>query len=85
MGWALRFKASVEKDLKKIAPKEVEAIFDGLSALLDDPRGQGRPLKGDKKGLWRYRFGSYRVICDLQDEVLTVLVVRVGHRKDVYQ
>jgi len=45
----------------------------------------GKPLHGDKGGLWRYRVGDYRLICDIQDERITVLAIRVGHRKDVYR
>jgi mRNA interferase RelE/StbE len=51
----------------------------------DNPRQWGKPLHGDKGGLWRYRVGDYRLICDVQDERITVLVLRVGHRKDVYR
>jgi len=51
----------------------------------EDPRQLGKPLHGDKGGLCRYRVGDYRLICDIQDERITILVVRVGHRKDVYR
>ena len=54
-------------------------------AKLDDPRQLGKPLKGQHSELWRYRVGDYRVVCDLRDEVLVVLVVRIGHRKEVYE
>ncbi len=53
--------------------------------LAENPRQWGKPLDGDKVGLWRYRVGDYRLICDIQDERITVLVIRVGHRKDVYR
>jgi mRNA interferase RelE/StbE len=42
-------------------------------------------LHGEKRGLWRYRVGDYRPICDIQDEQITVLVLTLGHRKDVYR
>ena len=51
----------------------------------ENPRQLGKPLHGDKGGLWRYRVDDYRLICDIQDERITILVVRVGHRKDVYR
>lgn len=51
----------------------------------DDPRALGRALKGELGDLWRYRVGNIRIICDIQDNVLTILVVEMGHRKDVYQ
>lgn len=48
----------------------------------DDPR---KALKGELDDLWRYRVGNIRIICDIQDNVLTILVVKMGHRKGVYQ
>jgi mRNA interferase RelE/StbE len=55
-------------------------------ATLDDPRSIGEALKGSKLGdLWKYRVGDYRVISDIQDGALRVLVVRVGNRREVYR
>ena len=54
-------------------------------AVLDDPRELGEPLKGNFAGLWRYRVGDYRVIAQIQDDRLVVLVVRVGHRREIYR
>ena len=51
----------------------------------ENPRQWGKPLHGEKQGLWRYRVGHYRLICDIQDERVIVLVLEVGHRKDVYR
>jgi mRNA interferase RelE/StbE len=50
-----------------------------------DPRRFGKALSGDKSGLWRYRVGDHRIICKIEAEQLTVLVIRVGHRRTVYQ
>jgi mRNA interferase RelE/StbE len=50
-----------------------------------DPRSIGKPLRGEKGELWRYRVGDYRIICRIEDRYLVVLVLRVGHRKDVYR
>lgn len=47
------------------------------------PRSTGKPLRGD--GLWRYRVGDYRILCAIQDDVMIVLVVEVGHRREVYR
>lgn len=49
------------------------------------PRQFGKPLKGDRVGLWRYRIGNYRVVCQIQDERSTVVVLRIAHRKEVYR
>ncbi len=59
--------------------------MDSRIAGLEDPRSNGRALAGALGGLWRYRVGSCRVICDIQDRVLRVLVVRIGNRRDVYR
>jgi mRNA interferase RelE/StbE len=50
-----------------------------------DPRQWGKALQGEKRGLWRYRVGDYRLICDIQDEKITILVLELGHRNDVYR
>ena len=50
-----------------------------------NPRQFGKALHGDKQGLWRYRLGKHRIICGIQDEKLTVLVLAVAHRKEVYR
>ncbi|MDY2980077.1 MULTISPECIES: type II toxin-antitoxin system RelE family toxin [Fusobacterium] len=51
----------------------------------EDPRVHGKSLTGNKKGIWRYRVGNYRVLCDIQDEVLTILVLEIGHRSKIYK
>jgi mRNA interferase RelE/StbE len=52
---------------------------------LPDPRSLGKPLTGEKQGLFRYRVGDYRLICELKDQVLTILVLEVGHRREIYR
>ena len=59
--------------------------MDQRVALLDDPRRRGQALTGPLGSLWRYRVGGCRVICDIQDQVLRVLVVRVSRRDQVYR
>lgn len=54
-------------------------------AALDDPRSRGKGLSGNLAGLWRYRVGDYRVVCELDDGVMVVLVVDVAHRSTVYR
>lgn len=84
--WTIEFKQSAVKELKKIDKISQKRIIKFLESTvyLESPRLRGKALKGGHKDLWRYRIGNYRVICDLEDEKLVVLVVRVGHRKDVY-
>lgn len=88
MGWTISYAASVRKSLEKIdavGRRRIRAYLEERVARLDDPRQLGKPLTGDLGGLWRYRVGDYRIICELQDAQLVVLVVTVDHRKDVYR
>jgi mRNA interferase RelE/StbE len=77
------------KELKKIDAAVRKRILDFLEdrvGRLEDPRAIGEPLKGPVFGeLWKYRFGDYRILCKIEDMRLVVLVVRIGHRKDVYR
>ena len=52
---------------------------------LEDPKDRGKALVGDKKGLWRYRIGDYRIICKIEDDKLLILALSVGHRRDIYK
>ncbi|MDK4274081.1 type II toxin-antitoxin system RelE family toxin [Corynebacterium pseudodiphtheriticum] len=54
-------------------------------AALDDPRSRGKALVGDKSGLWRWRIGDYRVIADIYDEKVTIIILDMGHRRNIYE
>ena len=87
MKWAYRFDERALKELKKLghpAQRDVIAYLDERVAGVADPRRFGKELKSDLAGLWRYRIGDYRILCQIIDHELLVLVVAVGHRKDVY-
>lgn len=73
--------------LRKLDKPAARRIRDALKEIsdLDDPRSRGKALTGDMAGFWRYRVGDYRVICSIEDGALIVLVVDVGHRKDIYR
>ena len=86
--WRVEFNRTSEKQIKKLNHKAQKSIIRFLREQVGtaaNPRQWGNPLHGDKGGLWRYRIGDYRLICDIQDQRVTVLVVAVGHRKDVYR
>ena len=51
----------------------------------DDPRQWGKALQGEKRGLWRYRVGDYRLICDILHDKIIIMILEVGHRKDIYR
>lgn len=77
------FKESVEKDLRSIPKKDLKKILTRIRTLVKEPRPQGyEKLSGQEK--YRIRQGTYRMIYSIQDQDLTVWVVKIGHRKDVY-
>jgi mRNA interferase RelE/StbE len=85
--WKIKFNPQAEKSLKALehqAKRRIESFMDDLK-VRDDPREIGKALSGNLKGLWRYRIGDYRVICQIKDKELIILVVDLGHRKDIYQ
>lgn len=84
--WTVNFSAKAAKlfdKLDKQVQRQLGAEIDKILSL-DDPRQLGKALTGDLSGLWRYRAGDYRIICEIQDNVLMILVVRVAHRKEIY-
>ena len=88
MAWKVEVSPTATRQIAKLARTAQAQIYRYLTDKIQsskDPRQLGKALHGDKRGLWRYRVGDYRLICDLQDERLIVLVLIVGHRKDVYR
>ena len=82
--YKIYFKKSVEKDLIGIPKKDLKKILDRIELLAENPRPPGcQKLAGQKR--YRLRQGRYRILYSIQDDELTVWVVRVGHRKDIYR
>ena len=82
--YKIYFKESVEKDIRAIPKKDLKKILLRIEALAKDPRPPGyEKLTGQEK--YRIRQGTYRIIYSIQDNELTIWVVKVGHRKDVYR
>jgi mRNA interferase RelE/StbE len=76
------------RELQKLdrqAQREIIASLDERIATPEEPRRFGKPLRAALTGLWRYRVRDYRVLCQIQDGILLVLVVSIGHRKNVYE
>lgn len=87
MVWRVEFLATAKRQLRKLDRPWQSAILDYLEdeiAPLADPRSRGKALVGDKRGLWRYRVGDYRIVCEIQDEQLVIAAVLIGHRSTVY-
>ena len=89
MAWRIEQTATAVKQLGKLDKSEAKRITTFLRERLapaEDPRSVGKALSGPQLGTyWRYRVGDYRIICDIQDKALRVLVVAIGNRRDVYR
>ena len=89
MVWKIELDPAAERELDKLDPPVAKRILKFLYrrvAALDDPRSIGDALKGSRLGdLWKYRVGNYRIIADIEDVALKILVVRIGNRRDVYR
>jgi mRNA interferase RelE/StbE len=89
LAWIIKYSESSSKQLKKLDKQTALRVLDYMDervAVLADPRSLGKNLKGPKMGeYWRYRVGDIRVICNIVDGQLTVLVVEIGNRHEVYR
>jgi len=86
--WTVEFDERARRELRKLAPETQRMILRFLRERVagsSDPRQSGKPLRRNLAGLWRYRVEHYRLICRLEDRQFVVLVLKVGHRKDVYE
>lgn len=87
MAWTIDYVRSAEKQLGRIDRSWQRRILDYMDtniATLTDPRDRGKALVGDQSGFWRYRVGDYRIICSIDEAIRVVLVLKIGHRRDVY-
>ncbi len=82
--YKITFKKSVTKDLRNIPKADIARILKKIDALADNPRGEGC-VKLSAKERYRVRQGLYRMIYEIRDEVLIVVVVKVGHRSAIYK
>lgn len=89
MAWTIRYTDTARKQLRKLDKPAARRILDFLDervAGAQNPRDSGKALTGPMLGtFWRYRVGDYRIICEIQDGILCVLVIEVGHRREIYR
>ena len=89
MAWRIELTATAVKQLSKLDKAEARRITGFLRerlAPLADPRSTGKALAGPNLGaFWRYRLGDHRIICDIRDQALCILVIDIGNRRDVYR
>ena len=88
MAWTVDYAETARKQLRKLDKQVARHVLDFLDervATSEEPRSMGKALTGPLGSFWRYRVGEYRIICDIQDGQLRVLVVQIGNRREVYR
>jgi len=86
--YIVEFEQAAKKFLKKLDKSTANMILVWIKKNLegtDDPRRVGKALHGKFEGSWRYRIGSYRIIAHIDDAKITILILAIGHRKEIYQ
>jgi mRNA interferase RelE/StbE len=87
--WAIEFDEAAKKELVKLDRQVAIRLLDFLTQRvisLNDPRSVGQALKGSKLGeFWKYRVGDFRIIANIQDQKMIILVLRVGNRREIYR
>lgn len=87
MVWTLEFDAQARKMLRKLPNHIGDRIISALVQIIErgDPRDRGGAMTGDYNGYWRYRIGDYRAIARIEEGRMTVTVITIGHRREVYR
>ncbi len=88
MAWKVEFTNIAERGIAKLdqeASRRILRFFRERVVGLEDPRRIAEPLQGEFRGLWRFRIGDYRAICDIEKNMLLILVLEVGHRREIYR
>ena len=89
MTWRIEFDPAAFEELSlldRAVQRRILKVLRERIAPLEDPRSLGEALHGKELGrFWKYRIGDYRVICDIQDKVIMILILRIGHRREVYR
>ena len=85
--YKVEFTERALRDLKKLDKQTAALILGWIRKNLEgceNPRQHGKGLRANRSGQWRYRVGDYRLLAEIQDNVITILILCVGHRRDVY-
>jgi len=89
LAWTIEFSNTAQRDLRKLDKQVARRISRFLLervAALDDPRSVGEALHGSELGeFWKYRIGDYRIIVRIEDAVIRILVLQIGHRREIYR
>jgi mRNA interferase RelE/StbE len=87
VAWTIEWQLSALKAFKKLdktVQRRIMTFVDETLVNIENPHSTGKAMVGSYKGLWRYRVGDYRLICQIQESKFTILVVSVGHRRNIY-
>ena len=88
MRYTVDYDKKANKQLRKMDPSDSRLIYAWIDEHLqgcEDPRAYGKALTGNRKGYWRYRVGDYRIIAEIQDDRILILITDVGHRREIYK
>ena len=88
MSYTVEYSSNARKFIKKLDQYTKALLKNWINKNLEgctNPFQHGKPLTADKKGLWRYRVGDYRLICDVQQDKVIIIIVEIGHRRDSYK
>jgi len=88
MSYTVEYSSNARKFIKKLDQYTKALLKNWINKNLEgctNPFQHGKPLTADKKGLWRYRVGDYRLICDVQQDKVIIIIVEIGHRRDIYK
>jgi mRNA interferase RelE/StbE len=89
LAWLIEIDDAAKKDLAKLdkqIARRITGFLRNRVAPLEDARSLGHALKGTVLGdLWSYRTGDYRIVCEIQDKLVRILVIRIGNRREVYR
>lgn len=88
MSYSLKTTKRFEKEFAKLdhyTKRIIKSWINKNLVSVDNPRFSGKSLTGNLRGLWRYRIGDYRLICDIKDKELIILAISIGHRRDIYK
>jgi len=88
LAWRIEWDDRAKKELRRLdrqTQREILRYFRKRIATDEDPRRFGKSLRHELQGLWRYRVGDYRMVCNIEDEKVVVLVLGVAHRSTVYR
>lgn len=86
--YKVEYTAAAVKQLRKLDKHTRKLIYAWIDKYLmncEDPRVRGKSLSADRNGQWRYRIGDYRILAEIQDEKIIILILNIGHRRDIYK